>query len=354
MPFHLSFATTLCATATKAAKTGIVLSAALGVASFAPQASALARSVTDMSGTAVTVPDAPTAIADLWFAHNEILVMLGAADKIKVTAENPKDSPWLFKVAPVLRQARTGVRPESANPEDLLARKIDLVFVPQRATAETLRRASLPTLDAQYATLPDMLTSLDMTAQALGTPAAQATAHLYRQKMEAMIGTLQNRLVKTATTARPRVLHIARLNPLQIDGTGTLIDSWITAAGGLNAATVAGNHKPTTFEQIAAWNPDIIVLGATAGIPEEGAALRSLPAFQKGHWAVNPQGVFSWDRYGCEALLQLEWAAKLFHPTLFADMDMTHDVQSFYKTFFHYTLTDDETARILAARPPAQ
>lgn len=353
MRFSLSLASMCRTTATKAHKASLLLCCALGLG-FAPSFTpALARNVTDMSGTVVTVPDTPTAIADLWFAHNEILVMLGAAAKIKVTAENPKDSPWLFKVAPVLLSARTGVRPESANPEDLLARKIDLVFVPQRATAETLRHASLPTLDAHYATLPDMLRSLDMTAQALGTPEAHSTAYLYRSQMEHMLALLQSRTAPLPATARPRVLHIARLNPLQIDGTNTLIDSWITAAGGQNAATVSGNHKPTTFEQIAAWNPDLIILGATAGLPAQDAPLRSLPAFAKGHWAVNPQGVFSWDRYGCEELLQLEWAAKLFHPTLFTDLDLPHDVQAFYRTFFHYTLNDDDTARILAARPPA-
>lgn len=353
MPFNTFFAP-ICRALVKAPlKAGLLLCVACAAPSlpFAPHA--VARTVTDMSGTAVTVPDTPTAIADLWFAHNEILVMLGAADKIKVSAENPKDSPWLFKVAPVLLQARTGVRPQSANPEDLLARKIDLVFVPQRATAETLRRASLPTLDAEYATLPDMLRSLDMTAQALGTPAAQATARLYRQHMEQMLTLLQSRTASLPPTARPKVLHIARLSPLQIDGTNTLIDSWITAAGGQNAASVAGNHKPTTFEQIATWNPDIIVLGASAGVPDNNSPLRSLTAFQKGQWAVNPQGVFAWDRYGCEALLQLEWAAKLFHPTLFADMNMQNDVQNFYKTFFHYTLSPEDAARILTARPPA-
>ena len=353
MPFCFSSALTLRAVVKAPVKVGLLLSFAYAAAcvTFAPPA--VARTVTDMSGTAVTVPNTPTAIADLWFAHNEILVMLGAADKIKVTAENPKDSPWLFKVAPVLLQALTGVRPQSANPEDLLARKIDLVFVPQRATAETLRRASLPTLDAQYATLPDMLRSLDMTAQALGTPEAQAMAQLYRQHMEQMLSLLQNRTATIPQSARPKVLHIARLPPLQIDGTNTLIDSWITAAGGQNAASVAGNHKPTTFEQIATWNPDIIVLGASAGVPEESSPLRSLTAFQKGQWAVNPQGVFAWDRYGCEELLQLEWAAKLFHPTLFADIDLKQDVQVFYKTFFHYPLSSADAARILAARPPA-
>ncbi|WP_227004812.1 ABC transporter substrate-binding protein [Acetobacter senegalensis] len=315
--------------------------------------SAQARTVVDMSGTPVEIKDNPTAIADLWFAHNELLVMLGAADKIKVTAEKPSDRPWLFKIAPVLLKAETGVHPDTVNPEDLLARHIDLVIVPQRGQADALRKLGLPTLHAQYTTVPQMLQSIDMTAEALGTQQAREVAGVYRQKMDALTTLLHSQVAKLPAASRPRVLHIATLNPLQIDGQNTMIDTWIKAAGGENAATVSGNHRPTTFEQIATWNPDIVIVGPTVGELDASSPFRSLPAFQKGKWVRNPQGVFPWDRYGCEELLQLEWAAKLFHPAEFADLDMRQDLRNFYQTFFHYALTDDDITRILAAQPPA-
>lgn len=313
---------------------------------------AQARTVVDMSGTPVEIKDTPAFIADLWFAHNEILVMLGAADKIRVTAEKPADRPWLFKIAPVLLKAETGVHAETVNPEDLLARHIDLVIVPQRGQADALRKLGLPTLHAQYTTVPQMLQSIDMTADALGTSHAHDVARAYRQKMDTLTSLLQSRVSRLPASARPRVLHIAALNPLQIDGQNTMIDTWIKTAGGENAATVSGNHRPTTFEQIATWNPDIIILGATAGEVDPSSPLRFLPAFQQRKWVRNPQGVFPWDRYGCEELLQLEWAAKLFHPAEFADLDMRQDVRTFYHSFFHYALTEEDITRILAAQPP--
>ncbi|WP_242400944.1 TroA family protein [Acetobacter okinawensis] len=66
---------------------------------------AQARLVTDMSGATVEIKDDAPPIADLWYAHNEISVMLGAAPRIRVTAENAADNPWLFKIAPVLYMA---------------------------------------------------------------------------------------------------------------------------------------------------------------------------------------------------------------------------------------------------------
>ncbi|MGO3517225.1 MAG: ABC transporter substrate-binding protein [Acetobacter cibinongensis] len=353
MRVYSSFWLGICQRAVTTRKASLALGLAAGLSAALASASAFARPVTDMGGTVVQVPDAPSAIADLWFAHNESLVMLGAASKIKVTAENPKDRPWLFKIAPALLQAKTGVRPNTADPEDLLNRKIDLVFVSDQGQAETLRHKGLTVLNAHYVTWPDMLRSLDMTAQALGTPYARDTAALYRKSMENTLQFIQERLAPLDAAQRPRVLHIAKLKPLQVDGTDTLIDSWITTAGGRNAATVTGNHRPTTFEQIAAWNPDFIILDPSSGAPDATSPLRTLKAFQDGKWAVSPQGVFAWDRYGFEELLQIQWAAKQLHPSLFQDVNMTQKVQDFYKTFFHYTLSADDAARILAAQPPA-
>lgn len=315
--------------------------------------SAVALSVTDMTGHTVEIKDDHPPIADLWFAHNEISVILGAANRIRVSAESPIDSPWLFKVAPVMKNAHTGVKPDTASAENLLALNIGLAFVPTAAKAEELRRMGVPTLCAEYTTLPQMLKSMDMTAQALDTPEASKVAQVYKEDMDATLKQLSSRLANIPVKDRPRVLHIARLNPLQIDGTNTLIDAWIQTAGGQNAATVSGNHRPVSFEQIAAWNPDVIIIGASAGMPDAASPLQSLAAFKNGRAWINPRGVFAWDRYGAEELLQLQWVVQKLHPDLFADTDIRKVTQAFYRKFFHYPLTDQEADLILAGKPPA-
>ena len=39
------------------------------------------------------------------------------------------------------------------------------------------------------------------------------------------------------------------------------------------------------------------------------------------------------------------WAAKLFPPELFADVDMPAEVKAFYRRFFGHELTDTQVAR---------
>ena len=48
--------------------------------------------------------------------------------------------------------------------------------------------------------------------------------------------------------------------------TNTLIDTWINVAGGTNAAgkDVQGNMQQVTFEQIQAWDPDVIIMMGTS------------------------------------------------------------------------------------------
>ena len=37
---------------------------------------------------------------------------------------------------------------------------------------------------------------------------------------------------------------------------------------------------------------------------------------------ANPTGTFPWDRYSAEEALQILWAAQLFHPEQFKDLNM--------------------------------
>ena len=78
-------------------------------------------------------------IADLWYAHNASLILLGAADRIAVTVDSPTQQPWMYRVAPALRHA-TVVKAEPANAETLLAAGVALAFVARPAEAERLTR----------------------------------------------------------------------------------------------------------------------------------------------------------------------------------------------------------------------
>ena len=293
----------------------------------------------------------PPRIADLWYAHNASVIMLGAADRVVVTVDSPAQQPWMYRIAPALHRARV-VQAEPANAEALLAAGVGLAFVARPAEGERLTSLGVPTRALGFTDLSSMRASLQGTADAIATPLAQARLRAYDAYLDGVLARLQRGLSGIPQASRPRVLHIGSLSPLRVDGSGGLIDQWITLAGGRNvAAELHGTLQPVSIEQIARWNPDIIIVGGQDARPEDNP-LAIVPALKGRRLVRNPSGVYQWDRHGPEVALQLLWAAKLLHPARFADIDMTHETDVFFRRFFGYALSPDETARILAAEPP--
>lgn len=315
----------------------------------------IGRCVLALALLTTTADAAPTAhrIAELWYAHNAVTVMLGAADQVLVTVATPQAQPWMFRIAPVLLRARA-VANGPANAEALLADHVDLAFVSQAAEAERLNRLGIPAKHVEFTDVSTLRDNLRTTAMAIGTPLALARARAYEAYLTQTQQRLSDGLKGLSATARPRVLHLASLSPLRADGADTLIDSWITLAGGRNAAIgLTGNLQNISPEQIARWNPDVIIVGGQA----KGATDRpwtAMPIFAGRRVVRNPVGVFPWDRYGPEFALQLQWAAKLLHPDRFASLDLPHQTDDFYRRFFGYRLRWGEYNRIVHALPPAQ
>lgn len=317
---------------------------------------ACARTVTDDLGNKVTVPQQAQRIADGWYAHHSLLMTLGAGARIVATVNHAADRPWMFKIQPSLNQA-LAVHGRTFNSEALLAAKVDAVFVAaEDADAGAYRRAGLPTLVMRFDDFPSMQRSLLTTAEVVGTPQARQRAQDYNAYLDRQIAAIKAKTAGLSASQRPRVLHIQSLHPLKVDGRNTLIDTWIGLAGGRNAAAeVDGNMKETSPENVLFWQPDIIIIGAGAGRLADSdyatlfAGLRAVKNHQV--WQ-NPAGVFPWDRYGTEAALQIQWAAKLLHPSLFPQLDMVKTTQDFYQRFFDYKLSAEQARRILQAQAP--
>lgn len=318
---------------------------------------ALDRVARDDSAHEVKLPAEVRRIADGWYAHHELLMTLGAGARIVATVNHAQSMPWMFKVQPSLNDA-TAVDGTAFNVETLLENQVDLVFTTTGdRQALAYEQAGLPVMRMGFSDLPGLQRSLLDTAQALGGAEPMARAKAYNQYLDQQQAAVQAQVGGLSEEQRPRVLHIASVNPLKVDGGNTLIDDWIQLAGGRNAATgLKGNLQVVSAEQVLAWQPDVIILAANAGDlgqASEAPLLQQLTAVQQGHVLRNPAGVFPWERYGTEVALQLRWAAQQLHPQLFAGVDMVAQTQDFYRRFFDYRLSADEARRILQGLPPA-
>ena len=69
--------------------------------------SAQAKIITDLDGNQVEIADRVERVADLWHANNQIVLLLGGADKLVATTTTIATNPWYAEVYPNIK--RTGV-----------------------------------------------------------------------------------------------------------------------------------------------------------------------------------------------------------------------------------------------------
>jgi iron complex transport system substrate-binding protein len=325
------------------------------------QASSPTRQITDAAGRIVTIPSQVNRVADPWPANNAMVLMLGGADKLVATSDQARKQPWLRRLYPRIAQVPAAFNASGeVNVETLIGAQPDVILMAYGGALprwmDAVDRYHVPVIMMPNSSLDGLKTTVRMTGEALGERESQVAAE-YIRYFEDNIRRVTEVTSKLPESERPKVLHTATPGILVVDGRQSVIDDWINVAGGVNAADVVGLGRPVTMEQVAAWNPDVIIVGTAPNQQHRQAILddprwRQIKAVKEGKVFVNPSGAYLWDRHSAEAALQVLWAAKLLHPALFADLDVNQEAKNFYARFFHHVLTDSELASIMNATPP--
>jgi len=319
------------------------------------------RRVTDAAGRIVTLPLLVNRIADPWHANNAMVLMLGGADKIVATTVQAQRQPWLRKLYPRIDQVPAAFNAAGdLNIETLIGARPDVILMaydgalPKWSVA--VEAYHVPIVLMPNTSLEGLKATARITGQVLGAKEAEV-AEDYIRYFDGNIRRVRSVTSRLTASQRPKVLHTASAGILTVDGRDTVIDDWITVAGGRNAADVVGNGRPVTLEQVAAWDPDVIIIGTAPNQQSRQAILddprwREIKAVKEGRVLVNPTGAYLWDRHSAEAALQVLWAAKMLHPDLFPDLDIKRETFDFYARYFHYALTDGDYRSIMNATAP--
>jgi iron complex transport system substrate-binding protein len=319
------------------------------------------RVVVDATGREVKVPAQVNRIADAWHANNAMVLMLGGADKIVATTVQAQRQPWLKRLYPRIEQIPAAFNAGGdLNIETLIGTRPDVILMAYDGTlpkwSGSVEAYHVPIVMMPNTSLAGLKETARITGEVLGAGEARVAADFIRYFDDNMRRVAQI-TSKLTLKQRPKVLHTASAGILTVDGQGTVIDDWIAVAGGINVADVRGNGRPVTVEQVAAWDPDVIIVGTAPNQQSRQAILgdprwQQIKAVKNGRVFANPSGAYLWDRHSAEAALQVLWAAKTLHPDLFAAIDIKRETKQFYAKYFHYSLSDTEYNSILNATPP--
>ncbi len=138
----------------------------------------------------------------------------------------------------------------------------------------------------------------------------------------------------------------------QVAGKGIFGDYWLKHLGVVNVAGEAQAFAQVSFEQIYTWNPDILFLNGPGLLSittdevisntVEGADFSPLKAVSEKKVYNTKLGMWNWFTPNPDAPLILAWLATKAYPEEFADYPLNEEIKEYYKTFYHYDLSDEQ------------
>lgn len=329
--------------------------------------SASLRSVTNIDGKEIQVPEKAERIAAVYGPSYEMCAALGAEDRIVTAADvQIENFPWAEKVfsrisdLPCLQNVHSSV-----SFEELQKYSPDLVLTFNRPNELLqLEKAGIPAVNAVTPkSLEEGKALVQVYGEALGGSAPQR-AQEYTAYFDEKLKMVTERTSSLSEEEKPSVYY-AGIDLLTTYGNQSDLLEVIEAAGGrpVTEELKAGNHTSVNYEQLASWNPEYIFIDH-GGMNErqtveeilEGAEknrrYQSISAVKNKKMYLVPSGTFYWDM-GIQKILLIEYMAGILHPDLFADLDMAGEIRDFYSRFFSYDLTAEEAERILERKDPA-
>lgn len=330
----------------------------------ASAASPSTRTITDRAGRTVTIPESPNRIACIFGPSYEKIFALGGADRISIVANVML--PWCYRVNPGLKKIPVTGNYAAPDVEELLNLKTDLViYHPFVKQIERLNRSGLPVVvgydgSQRQLTLDNFIKDyygqIRFYGELLGGP-ANDIAEEYCRYVDKRIQKVIAVTSKIPASRRPKVFYFCgQVNgPAGTQSHNSTADWLVTAAGGIMLTHDDSSYFiAVTTEQMILWNPDIIVVSTLPSIDPvmNNPHWRGLTAVKEHKVVMSPEGLFYWSHFSTESFLCIMFMAKLFHPDLFADLDVTQELKDYYSRFYHYELTQSEAERILAHLPP--
>lgn len=324
------------------------LSIGLLSACSSQQAAQKQRTITDMSGKEVKLPDKINKIAVTCYggASHELIVLNG---KDKIAAQpDMKKFPQIIKMIPKYSDSPQVGTFDNVNIEELLKIKPDVVIAGASAQKgnKKIEEAGIPVVTVLTGSgdINSLKKEFKMIGELLNE---QKQADKLVSYWDEKLKNIESRVASIPVEKRKKVYYMLG-STLHTNGKDQWGQYLITEAGGINAAESISNVKDISIEQLISWNPDVMILSSNEGkfIPvadvKNNSQLKNINAVKNGQLYLCPVGSFWWDRPSPESILGITWLAKTLYPESFQDIDINKEAKEFYKTFYNYDLSDEE------------
>ena len=176
--------------------------------------------------------------------------------------------------------------------------------------------------------------TLDLLGQATGSSERAHALMDYNAETEAEMAQL------LADAEKPSVYLAGNSSYLSTAGSKMYQNTLIELGGGENVAAELEDDywADISYEQLLAWNPDVIVIAADADYTREDlladSQLAGLTAVQNGAVYALPSAFEAWDSPVPSGVLGIRWMASALHGDLYSLEQFRQDAADFYKEFY--------------------
>lgn len=225
----------------------------------------------------------------------------------------------------------------------------DLILASARsAWLDIVGELEVPLVLFDAETFDRLKEAVELTGELFG-PQASAKAQTWVTYFDSTVKQIQNLTAEIPSNNLPKILFTGT-SPQSVASGDMFQTEIIEAAGGQSVSKeLIGYWNEVNLEQIAIWDPDIIIVphygGASIESITESNEWQILRAVQDGRVYQMPKLVAPWDTPAPDSVLGIVWMAQLLHPDL-VDLDCSEETQYFYNTFYQYEITTEVTEEI--------
>ncbi|AJC11557.1 ABC transporter substrate-binding protein [Berryella intestinalis] len=324
-----------------------------------PQTASDTRVFTDSLGREVELPAHITRICPSGHTAQQVLLtmapdlMVGLSqklndDQLKVFGDQFKDYPVFGAVlgakddfnreavaaaAPQVIIDTGEVKKDSVERLDALQEQlgIPVVFV----------KAYLEDYGDTYKTLGELLGREDR-----GNQLSEYCSSVYKTTQDAMAAIPESERVRAAYLLGENGLNaIAKTS-----GQAQVVDMVSDNVAVVDNASGKGSGNEVSLEQIALWNPDLIIFqkGSVYDAVGSDPAWAGISAISSGNYYEVPNSPWCWmnNPPTVNQLLGMQWFARLLYPNAFDD-SIQDAAKTYYKTMYGYDLGDEELSELL-------
>lgn len=292
--------------------------------------------VTDQAGRQVVIEKEPESLISCYYITSSLLIALDLDERMVGIETKPEKRPIYLLASEQLLDLPTVGSAKELDLEACAALNPDLAILPLKLkdAAASLEELGITTLLVNPESEQLLLEMIDLVSMVSGvTDKGQELKEFITARESDLVELFQN-------TEKKRVYLSGNSSFFSTAGNQMYQSDMITLAGGENVAKdIEDSYWVTVdYEQILAWDPEVIILAANAEYTVEEVLadenLASCTAIQNGDVYKIPSDVEAWDSPVPGGILGSVWLANVLHPEVITSQERDRIIKEFYETFY--------------------